>query len=534
MIAAWGKVHRLGDPVKLKHLTLHLLTFCAFGPANAAVPNAKKLVHAALDAQGGEQNLRALSSVQWEASGFRNELEQSERPEGPYIVQMNEISEIHDVKAHRYRYQQTSSLYPVARFTTEVVVADHVAMRKVSSLSSAGPPTQVAQPGTLQQVEAAEERMALSPERLLLTALESPDLHSLPDIILQDVPQNVFSFTLDGAPVKVYLNAYTHLPTAIDYSGPLAHSNFWNYLGDVTMRIYFSFWWLAKNGIHMPLQWNVEENGLQDSMFVIRKLQIDEPLKEPDLTIPGDVLSRYQADPASTDLDKRPLGIPGQPAQELEPGIFFIPGAWNATFIKQEDGIVILEAPISSGYSEKVIAEAKRRIPGLPIKGVITTSDAWPHLAGIREYVAQGIPVYALDLNRSILERVILSKRTTKPDDLERKPRKAIFHLVSEKTILGIGKNRMELYPLRGETSERQLMIYFPEYHLLYGSDPFQQRSDGTYFYPQTVSEVVDAVTREQLSVDKFFMMHIGLTPWADLDTALAATRSQNTPDGVL
>jgi hypothetical protein len=142
-------------------------------------------------------------------------------------------------------------------------------------------PTQVAQPGTLQQVEAAEERMALSPERLLLTALESPDLHSLPDVILQDVPQNVFSFTLDGAPVKVYLNAYTHLPTAIDYSGPLAHSNFWNYLGDVTMRIYCSFWWLAKNGIHMPLQWNVEENGLQDSMSVIRKLQIDEAKTDP-------------------------------------------------------------------------------------------------------------------------------------------------------------------------------------------------------------------------------------------------------------
>jgi hypothetical protein len=521
-------------PMRLNFLRLPLLTFCVLGSAHAAVPNAKELVHAALDAQGGEQNLRALISVQWEASGYRNELEQSERPEGPYIVQMNEISEIHDVKAHRYRYQQTSSLYPVARFTTAVVVADHIAMRAVSSLSTAGPPKQAAQPGTLQQVEAAEERMALSPERLLLTALESPDLHSLPNIILQDVPQNVLSFTLDGAPVSLYLNAYTHLPTAVDYSGPLAHGNFWNYLGDVTMRTYFSFWWLAKNGIHMPLQWNVEENGLQDNMFVIRKLQIDAPLKEADLTIPGDIRTKYQPDPASTDLEKRALGIPGQPAQELEPGIVFIPGVWNATFIKQEDGIVILEAPISSGYSEKVIMEAKKRFPGLPIKGVITTSDAWPHLAGIREYVAQGIPIYALDLNRSILERVIASKRTTKPDGLERKPRKAIFHIVSEKTVLGSGKNRMELYPLRGETSERQMMVYLPEYRLLYGSDPFQQSSDGMYFYPQTVSEVVDAVTREHLNVDKFFMMHIGLTPWADLDKALTAARSQDTPDGVL
>jgi hypothetical protein len=137
-------------------------------------------------------------------------------------------------------------------------------------------------------------------------------------------------------------------------------------------------------------------------------------------------------------------------------------------------------------------------------------------------------------LNRSILERVILSKRTTKPDELERKPRRAIFRFIGKKTPLGTGKNRMELYPLRGETSERQLMVYFPEYHLLYGSDPFQQSSDGAYFYPQTVSEVIDAVTRAHINVDRFFMMHVGVTPWADLDKALAAARSQDTPDGVL
>jgi hypothetical protein len=105
-------------PMRMKYLTLPLLTICAVASAQGAVPNAKDLVRAALDAQGGEQTLRALTSVQWEASGYRNELEQSERPEGPYIVQMNDISEIHDVKSHRYRYQQTSSLYPVARFTT--------------------------------------------------------------------------------------------------------------------------------------------------------------------------------------------------------------------------------------------------------------------------------------------------------------------------------------------------------------------------------------------------------------------------------
>ncbi|NYF89752.1 hypothetical protein RBB79_09360 [Tunturiibacter empetritectus] len=279
------------------------------------------LIHAGLTAQGGEAKLRALRSVQWEANGYRNELEQSERPEGPYIVQMNELTEIHDLAAHRYLNRQVSSLYPVARFTNSVVVANYVAMRLVSSQGAAAPPQQTAQPGTPQQVQSAQERMALSPERLLLTALDAPDLHVAPDTTLQSISQNVVLFTFDGAPVTIYLNPYTHLPTAVDYSGPLAHSNFWNYLGDVTMRTSFSFWWLAKGGIHLPLQWNVEENGLPDSMFVISELKIDEPLDESELTIPDEVRKRYSPDSKSADLEARPLGIPGQPAKELKPGV---------------------------------------------------------------------------------------------------------------------------------------------------------------------------------------------------------------------
>ncbi len=56
-----------------------------------------------------------------------------------------------------------------------------------------------------------------------------------------------------------------------------------------------------------------------------------------------------------------------------------------------------------------------------------------------------------------------------------RAPRKPDFRIVSAKTVIGEGPNRLEIYPLRGETSERQLMVYFPGHQLLYGSDPFQK-----------------------------------------------------------
>lgn len=153
---------------------------------------------------------------------------------------------------------------------------------------------------------------------------------------------------------------------------------------------------------------------------------------------------------------------------------------------------------------------------------MVTTSDAWPHLGGVREYVARGIPVYGLDLNRPILERLLKADYTAKPDALAKTPRPAKFTWVSGKTALGTGDTRMELYPVRGENGERMMMAYFPALKLLYTSDEIQKLRSGEYFMPQLLLEVRDAVRRERLDVDRIFGFHIGPTPWADIEAAIA------------
>jgi hypothetical protein len=483
------------------------------------------LLRQSLQAQGGEQALRAIENIQWQAVGYRNALEQSERPEGPYITEFDSISVIHDFAHHRASEKMEATNYPIERDETATVMNGGVVMYVAGTAKMAGTP---------QMLEVEREREALSPERLLLTALESPDAHTEPDITMQSVHQNVVVFTLDGAPVRVYLNADTHLPTAVDYCGPLARSGYWAFLGDVTQRTYYGFWWLAKGGIHLPLQWNITSNDLPSQMVMIRKLEINVPVDDSQFSIPPDVQARFNPDAPVRTYDQIPLGLPNEPAKEIAPGVIFIPGRWNVTLVKQADGVVVIEAPISSGYSAKVIEEAKRRFPGSPIKAVITTSDSWPHLAGIREYVADGIPVYALDRNRPILERIIEMPYTSRPDLQQRAPRKPIFNLISGKVSLGNGPNRIEIYPIHGETSERQMMVYFPEYRLLYGSDPFQQLPDGSFFYPQTVSELMEAVQHNHLNVQRFFMMHIGPASWGDLSQALEKAKESASPTGIL
>lgn len=129
------------------------------------------------------------------------------------------------------------------------------------------------------------------------------------------------------------------------------------------------------------------------------------------------------------------------------------------------------------------------------------------------------------ELSVPILRRLLSASYESRPDTLARGPRAARLTAVSDKTTVGSGANRFEIYPLRTVTGERQVMIDWPDHHLLYSSDLFTIR-DEFLFLPQQVSEAVDAVARERLAVTTAFGMHYGPVPWATvLKNALPAQR---------
>lgn len=71
----------------------------------------------------------------------------------------------------------------------------------------------------------------------------------------------------------------------------------------------------------------------------------------------------------------------------------------------------------------------------------------------------------------------------------------------------------MEIYPIRTESGERMIMVYFPQHRLLYASDLIQPSGSGL-FRAQYAYEVVQAVKREGLVVERVFAMHSDVAPW--------------------
>jgi hypothetical protein len=487
-------------------LRTFVLFFTAFPLATFAqsAPSPADLLHTGLDAMGGESKLRALHALHLQSSMIRSMVEESERPEGPYILENDQIDEWRDFEKNQWRQDLKMNVVMVPEMSGTTIVSGGAA--------SSGGGGQFG-PGSGQDLQDAAEALSLSPERILFTALASSDLRRLPDLTLQGVPHHEVEFTWQGTPIRVFLNADTHLPTAVEWVTAYPSQMFWSVWGDVTTRAYYSLWWL-QDGFHYPLQEDIFRNGLPDLTKTITKLDFNPTLPADEFAISDDTRTAFTARAGKIVDDRAPNF---NAAAELAPGILFIRGSWNTTLVRQDDGIVVLEAPISSGYSAKVLDYVHSKYPGAPIKAVITTSDAWPHVAGVREYVAQKIPIYVLDRNVPLIQRLLQAPRTKYPDNLARTKTQPQLRTVASKTTIGTGANRLELYPLHGETTERQIMVYFPEHKLLYGSDSFQKMQDGKFFYPQTVYELKNAVDREHLPVDRYFMMHIPPSPWSDV-----------------
>jgi hypothetical protein len=482
------------------------------GAPGCAHESPQQCVTAALEAMGGRERLQQLASVRLQTVGHTLLTEQSYR-QAPFITAYERDNITMDLVNQRL-LKETKLTWPQSdpnqsdSDTTLVAGLDGGVYQTRFGDS----------PCSLGDLDAAREALALGPARVLLTAAAASDLHFEPAEILRSTSHAVVAFSWRHIPVRVLLNPFNHLPDAVETTQ--AFHDFWYFWGDVRQRIYFDNWKLVE-GVTYPTNWVEERNGVVWSSTQALIVEFDVQMDEKIFDMNAGAVKQSAASPGWN----RPFSV--KRATSLAPGIDLFAGSWNATVVKEPDGIVILEAPISGLYTQGVIKEARKRHPGMPINAILSTSDSWPHTGGVRQAVALGLPVYILDLNQELLDRMMTAPHTIEPDALQKSKNFKGPHwkIVANKQEIGRGANRMELYPLRGASTERQYMVYFPEHHLLYASDTLALNDDGTLFDPELMYEVSQAVKRENLIVDTVFAMHQGPMPWEKVIALIEKSR---------
>lgn len=484
---------------------------CATRATSPAEPNAgprdaRAWVAAGIAAMGGEARLAAMARIRIEAIGHEYQLEQSERVEGPQYASYLRVVEVHD-GASAVRIASDASDPQARGATWSATLGDHALIGQDTAEAP-------------QIVRARFPRplaAKLAPEAVLATAAAARDLVAVDDIDVQGVAHRAVAFSVGATRVRVALDADTYLPATIDFVVDEPDNVFWALWGDVAVRLAYANWRRHDSGVWYPMQWDESRNGMPLRTLTLTSVAAGGTLTADEAARLARLEHALASAPPLRTIDATPLETA---AVDIAPGVVQLPGRWNVGIVQQDDGLVVLDAPMSSGYSASVLKKVAALFPGQRIKAVVTTSTAYPHFGGLREYVARGIPVYGTDVNAAIIDRLVRAPHRLTPDALARSPRPLALTPVGARMTLGRGRNALELIPVRRESGDRMLIAYDASARVLYTSDLVQRWPDGN-FSLDLVDDLAAVVKRERLEVDHAFGFHVGDTRWADIAAAL-------------
>jgi len=151
---------------------------------------------------------------------------------------------------------------------------------------------------------------------------------------------------------------------------------------------------------------------------------------------------------------------------------------------------------------------------------VLVVSDlAWPHIAGVRFWVARGATVVSHRSSEAFLRRVV-DHRWVEPDALERARGRVSMHFVPVDTALSLGGGAVRVRAIDGMGSETALMTYLPGDAFLFAGDFIQ-----TVAAPSTyATEVWNAVRRAGFLPRRTAAMHLPLTEWSVVDSLVESS----------
>ncbi len=271
--------------------------------------------------------------------------------------------------------------------------------------------------------------------------------------------------------------------------------------------------WADAGGVKLPREIDSEANGRLVQHTVITSASTNGALDESTFTIPDSVSKRALRGPVVV----APVVVN---LVELGPNVWRAEGgSHHSLVVKQGNGLLVVEMPQSSARSRAVLDTLRSRFPGVPVRTAVSTHHHWDHSGGVREYLAQGIPVVTHRRNVEFIRGIAAAKKTVAPDALSRTRRAPVVRAASDPLAIGTGDTRVEFIELPNTHVEGMLVAYVPSLRLLFVADVIQP---GPGMSPLGSREVMALVRARGMSVDRVVGAHAGIVPWADVVSAAA------------
>jgi len=207
---------------------------------------------------------------------------------------------------------------------------------------------------------------------------------------------------------------------------------------------------------------------------------------------------------------------------ELAPNVQHVQGGTaNNLIVAMKDYLVIFDAPYGELQSRWTIDAAKAKYPGKPIKYLVLTHHHMDHTGGMRTYVAEGATVILPSPDKAYFEKDVKAPRTLVPDDLQKKPRPAMFVEVKDQMSLKDDTEEIRLYSVPNPHVQTMLIGYVVKSNIVYVTDLVSPR--GPIDRSDMTVSTGDALRKYGISGATMAGGHGTTVKQADIVAALAA-----------
>jgi glyoxylase-like metal-dependent hydrolase (beta-lactamase superfamily II) len=389
---------------------------------------------------------------------------------------------------------------------------------------------------------------ALTSDRVASTTRQHRLLN--PQLILRDIAQGKLQATDRGLalrdgelrhridvnestrPVSLFVDRYTGELTDLATS-----ENDW-VTGDVTLEVHYAGWksWddsgvrfpadvlLAINNqaVHVERRSAVSVNAaLEASLFAFPTGVSPQPAVAADAAR-GARNSQFHESFAG-------LGVPLDGlqtfvmAETLAPGVHHLRGgSHNSLVVEQQNGVVVIEAPLYEARAQAIYTWITQNIPGKTVTHVVATHHHRDHVGALRTFVARGAKVVVGEPAKPFFANAFRASRTIEPDELSAMPKPAVIETVpvgGELTIGATGETRPVRVVHTLSTHAADMVItYTPTttQGVVFVSDIYSPGLPGGN--PAGAREVRDAIVGKSLTVDKIAGGHGTTGTRAELD----------------
>jgi len=321
--------------------------------------------------------------------------------------------------------------------------------------------------------------------------------------IYRDYPRLVLARKTDDGEQRLFLDEKSGFPVKLEYTE--AH-----YLwGQRKIEYVFSVWQQSGATFSPGAPLRVADGETEESRTVA-SVEVLAPGTAPPLALP-DV-------PRQT-VDKTPMFLRPLPPKTVDVSastkILSNPG-YREVIARIGDEVYVLDATQGEERAHEDHEIIRQLYPSVRKINVIVTDLAWPHVSGVRYWVANGATIISHRAAESFLKQVLDRQWTLHPDSYEKMRKTAKFKFVGIDTGRELAGGKLKVFPIDGIGSEVALAVYLPHDRFLWASDYIQTLSEPSMY----AGEVMAAARRENIQPERVAAEHLDLTDWSKVQAA--------------